>query len=411
MPTPNNYNITEFHFNKEQIRILSPERYDPLTVLENDTYSFTVKAWDNDNNKYVLLKKVFNPLSSAYDSKKIYREFALASKVRHKNILTIIDAYTPQDDWTEFNDIYFVYPNMDTTLRILNTHNRSLLTNKKTGAEFVGFLVYQLLLAVRFLHQQKLKLVHRDIRPDNIYIIRSENDLTATVLKLADIGSARQHSPSSDEVVNIYPASYPYRSPETILTDSYESSVDIWSAGCVLAELIIGRPTFQRRSSFNLIFDIVSTIGLTDTEISELPDYLQIKVRKNPEKFKKNKINEMFDDFMLPNWDKQGINGAEFRNLLNQMLVYDPKKRSNADELLKLPVWGYLKKSPEPNIEAKAEYVEGYGEITEENSNWKSKFNISSKIGSIIVLTNDNLKLRHPNLTHCTKKFSDFCRK
>jgi hypothetical protein len=42
MPTPKDYNITEFHFNKEQIRILSPERYDPLTVLENDTYSFTV---------------------------------------------------------------------------------------------------------------------------------------------------------------------------------------------------------------------------------------------------------------------------------------------------------------------------------------------------------------------------------
>jgi p38 MAP kinase len=263
---------------------------------------------------------------------------------------------------------------MDTTLRVLNTHNRSLLTNKKTGAEFVGFLIYQLLVAVRFLHQDKLKLVHRDIRPDNIYIIRSENDLTATVLKLGDIGSARQHSPSADEVVNIYPASYPYRAPEQILTDSYEPSVDIWSVGCVLAEIIIGRPTFQRRSSFNLIFDIISTIGLTDEEIANLPDYLQIKVRKNPEKFKKNKINEMFDDFMLPNWDKQGINGQEFRYLLNRMLVYDPKQRANADELLKLPVWGYLKKGVETNVEAKSEYVEGYGAPnTEENSNWKKK--------------------------------------
>uniref|UniRef100_A0A914XUS3 Protein kinase domain-containing protein n=1 Tax=Panagrolaimus superbus TaxID=310955 RepID=A0A914XUS3_9BILA len=85
MPTPKNFNITEFKYNNQVLRALSPERYDPLTVLETDTFSLTVKAWDNDNNKYVLLKKVFNPLSSAYDSKKIYREIALASKVRHKN--------------------------------------------------------------------------------------------------------------------------------------------------------------------------------------------------------------------------------------------------------------------------------------------------------------------------------------
>jgi serine/threonine protein kinase len=86
MPTPKIFNITEFKNNSQTVRILSPERYDPLMVLESDTYSITVKAWDNDNNKYVLLKKVSNPLSSAYDSKKIYRELALASKVRHKNV-------------------------------------------------------------------------------------------------------------------------------------------------------------------------------------------------------------------------------------------------------------------------------------------------------------------------------------
>uniref|UniRef100_A0AC34G970 Protein kinase domain-containing protein n=1 Tax=Panagrolaimus sp. ES5 TaxID=591445 RepID=A0AC34G970_9BILA len=59
--------------------------------------------------------------------------------------------------------------------------------------------------------------------------------------------------------------------------------------------------------------------------------------------------------------------------MLNRMLVYDPRRRSNAEELLKLPIWGYLKKTVEQNIEAKSEYFEGYGEVTEENSNWKKK--------------------------------------
>lgn len=121
-------------------------------------------------------------------------------------------------------------------------------------------LMFQILTGVDFLHSNRI--VHRDLKPANILVTNKGQ------VKLADFGLARiykQTQPLTAVVVTLW-----YRAPEVLLQSSYSSSVDVWSCGCIFAELYNKKPLFPGQSENDQLFKIFDLIGSPDP--SDWPD-------------------------------------------------------------------------------------------------------------------------------------------
>ncbi|OWK52115.1 Cyclin-dependent kinase 3 [Lonchura striata] len=174
--------------------------------------------------------------------------------------------------------------------------------------------LFQLLQGVSFCHSHRV--IHRDLKPQNLLI----NE--AGAIKLADFGLARAFGVPlrtyTHEVVTLW-----YRAPEILLGCRYYSTpVDIWSIGCIFAEMMTRKALFAGDSEIDQLFQIFRTLG-TPTEVTwpgvtQLPDYKG--------SFPQWPRKEMKD--IVPNLDRDG------RDLLTQLLLYDPSKRISAKAAL-----------------------------------------------------------------------------
>jgi len=175
---------------------------------------------------------------------------------------------------------------------------------------FVKLFVYQMLRAVNYLHHcPGLNICHRDIKPQNILV-----DPSTGVLKMCDFGSAKQLNPAEPNVS--YICSRYYRAPELIFgATSYTTTIDIWSLGCVFAELLIGQPIFPGESSVDQLVEIIKVLGTPTREEIE-------------------SMNKNYTDFKFPSikahpWSKifRSHTPPEAIDLLTKMLRYTPTSR------------------------------------------------------------------------------------
>lgn len=181
----------------------------------------------------------------------------------------------------------------------------------------IKLIMFQIIRGVDYLHSRKF--LHRDLKPANILI-----DHITLNTKIADFGLSRLYSfpvrPLTKEVLTLW-----YRAPELMLGFfNYSLDLDMWSVGCIFAEIVIGRPLIQGDSEIDQIFKIFNIFGTPTDETlpgySNFPDY-----NKNYPRFKgiglKNYIGE---DKMEP----------LAMDLLEKLLVIDPCKRITAKEAL-----------------------------------------------------------------------------
>ena len=191
------------------------------------------------------------------------------------------------------------------------------------GAERVRDLMWQLVCGVDFLHSHRI--VHRDIKPQNILVT------TNGKVKLADFGLARIYDFNSlltTTVVTLW-----YRAPEVLLGTTYATPVDLWAVGCVLAELLTGKPLFPGRNDSDQLGRIFSIIG-TPTE-ADWPEESQVLRKNFPDTRGSGLANRVI-----------GVE-PEALDLLQKMLHFDPKKRITASEALVHPYFDY-DHGPEP---------------------------------------------------------------
>ena len=189
-------------------------------------------------------------------------------------------------------------------------------TSKKLPEKVIKQIIYQILCGVNYLHS--LKYIHRDIKPDNI-LISSEGKIILTDFDLCRQESKGKDDPMTRTAVTLY-----YRAPELFFGDSYYGNkIDIWSIGCVFAELITGKPLFKANNELGTLSNIIETIGCPSEEnwpgVSQLPNYL-------PFTGGEFKLGKMLEEGGL---SKEGI------DIVTKMLMLDPKKRPSCEELLK----------------------------------------------------------------------------
>ncbi|ESN96461.1 hypothetical protein HELRODRAFT_107531 [Helobdella robusta] len=200
---------------------------------------------DPRTNKRVALKKISNIFQSVVSCRRVYRELTMLTDFKHDNILSATDIVFSR---TDNNELYVLTELMQSDLHKIISSNQTLTV------EHVKIFVYQILRGLKFLHSANI--IHRDIKPGNLLV---NGDCK---LKICDFGLARVYEPSdmqrmTQEVVTQY-----YRAPEILMgAKHYTYAVDMWSVGCIMAELLSRRVLFQANNPIQQLDLIVSILG------------------------------------------------------------------------------------------------------------------------------------------------------
>merc|ERR1711920_899783 len=177
---------------------------------------------------------------------------------KHENLISILDMYPP--DHPDFDDIYIVTDLMEADL------HKVIYSKQVLNDEHHQYFSYQVLRGLLYLHSANV--VHRDLKPSNILVNKNCD------LKICDFGLARGFGKEEDDpTLTDYVVTRWYRAPEVVLLASeYTESIDVWSVGCILCELIGRKPIFTGKDHLDQIKKILAVIGTpSEEDMSWLP--------------------------------------------------------------------------------------------------------------------------------------------
>ncbi|KAJ5624190.1 hypothetical protein N7510_000499 [Penicillium lagena] len=278
-------------------------------------------------HRSVAVKKLTDPFKTATVAKHMFREIKLLKQLQHENVClpsySLSNLALTRTQIIHLQDI-FISPTEDIYLvtDLMATDLHSVLKARAVDSQFTQYFMYQILRGLKYVHSAGV--VHRDLKPSNILI--NEN----CDLKLCDFGLARvQEAHMTGYVSTRY-----YRAPEIMLTwRRYNEKVDIWSAGCIFAELILGRPLFPGKNHIDQFCVITELLGsppdnvvakVASENVNLIPATLKFvsSLPKRP----RQPLSKL-----LPSTDPKAI------ALLENMLQFDPDKRCSAEEALTAP--------------------------------------------------------------------------
>lgn len=199
-------------------------------------------------NTKVAVKCIRDFASDPLIGKRILREIRIQSALKHENLLKLVDLLpVPGPD---FNDVYIAMPYLHIDL------SRVIYSKMKLSDSHVQAFDCQILRGLKYLHSAGV--VHRDLKPANILV---NQDCT---LCIADFGLARGRS-SEEEKLTEYVVTRWYRAPELMLLPSgYFEAVDLWSVGCIHAELVTREPLFPGRDTMDMLRRISGVLGFSE---------------------------------------------------------------------------------------------------------------------------------------------------
>lgn len=271
----------------------------------------------------MAIKKLHRPFQSELFAKRAYRELRLLKHMKHDNVIGLIDVFTANISLDRFQDFYLVMPFMGTDLG-------KLMKLQRLSEDKVQYLVYQMLKGLKYIHSAGI--IHRDLKPGNLAINQE------CELKILDFGLARH----TDSEMTGYVVTRWYRAPEVILSwMHYTQTVDIWSVGCIMAEMLLGKPLFKGNDHLDQLSEIMK---ITGTPTQEFITKLKSQDAKNYIKTLP-KISKKDLQLLLPKAKPQAV------DVLDHMLLLDPESRVTAAEALTLPYFSEFR-DPEEETEA-----------------------------------------------------------
>ncbi|XP_021275160.1 mitogen-activated protein kinase 20 isoform X1 [Herrania umbratica] len=306
-------------------------RYKIQEVIGKGSYGVVCSAIDTHTGEKVAIKKIHDIFEHISDAARILREIKLLRLLRHPDIVEIKHIMLPPSR-RDFKDIYVVFELMESDL------HQVIKANDDLTREHYQFFLYQLLRALKYIHTANV--YHRDLKPKNI--LANAN----CKLKICDFGLARVAFNDTPTTIfwTDYVATRWYRAPELCgsFFSKYTPAIDIWSIGCIFAEVLTGKPLFPGKNvvhQLDLMTDLLGTPSL-DT-ISRVRNekarrYLTSMRKKQPIPFEQK----------FPNADPLAL------RLLQRLLAFDPKDRPTAEEALADPYFkGLAKVEREPSCQ------------------------------------------------------------
>ena len=285
-------------------------------IIGSGSFGTVYQATIAETGETVAIKKVFQ------DKKYKNREYQILQMIDNENLVKLKQAFFTKGDKSDEIFLNVVMDYIPETLsRLVRQYHKS---KTQIPMLIIKLYSYQILRGIAYL--ETLGICHRDIKPQNILI-----DPNTHSLKICDFGSAKMLVKGETNIA--YICSRYYRAPELIFGSSeYTNAIDVWSVGCVIAEMILGVPLFPGETSVDQLVEIIKVLGTpTKDQILEMnPNYNDFKFQNIKSigwaiVFKNMVLDENFNDF--------------FSNLL----VYEPKKRLKPLEALTHPFFNELR--------------------------------------------------------------------
>ncbi|NXV82789.1 CDK3 kinase, partial [Atlantisia rogersi] len=293
------------------------EVFQKVEKIGEGTYGVVYKARSKRTGQLVALKKIRLDSETEGVPSTAIREISLLKELKHPNIVRLLDVIHSQ------KKLYLVFEYLNQDLK----QYMDTAQTERLPLSLVKNYLFQILQGVNFCHSHRV--IHRDLKPQNLLLDE------AGTIKLADFGLARAFGiplrTYTHEVVTLW-----YRAPEILLgCKYYATAVDMWSIGCIFAEMVTRKALFPGDSEIDQLFQIFRTLG-TPTEVTwpgvtQLPDY-----KRNFPQWAQKDMKEI-----LPNLDQDG------RDLLLQLLLYDPSRRISAKAALSHQYFSKNPQSPE----------------------------------------------------------------
>ncbi|KAF9528431.1 kinase-like domain-containing protein [Crepidotus variabilis] len=314
-----------------KVRFNVGTQYQVLDVVGEGAYGIVCSAVHRPSGRKVAIKKIA-PFEHSMFCLRTLRELKLLKFLSEagvcENIISILDIVKPPSI-EAFKEVYLIQELMETDMhRVIRTQDLS--------DDHAQYFVYQTLRAIKALHSADV--IHRDLKPSNL-LLNANCDL-----KVCDFGLARSvktAEPSGTETgfMTEYVATRWYRAPEIMLTfKQYTKAIDVWSIGCILAEMLSGKPLFTGRDYHHQLTLILDVLG-TPT----LDEFYAITTRRSRDYIralpfrKKRPFATLF-----PNANPLAV------DFLTKTLTFDPKKRITVEDALAHP---YLEAYHDPDDE------------------------------------------------------------
>lgn len=288
--------------------------YDVAVMVGEGAYGTVCSAVHKPSGQKVAIKKI-TPFDHSMFCLRTLREIKLLKAFNHENIISILDITKPES-FESFKEVYLIQELMETDMhRVIRTQDLS--------DDHCQYFIYQTLRGLKYMHSANV--LHRDLKPSNL-LLNANCDL-----KICDFGlsrSANFNEANSAGFMTEYVATRWYRAPEIMLTfKEYTKAIDVWSVGCILAEMLNGKPLYPGRDYHHQLSLILDSLGTPSMD-----DFYAIKSRRARDyirslPFKKRvKFADVF-----PKANPQAI------DLLEKLLAFNPLKRITVDEALKHP--------------------------------------------------------------------------
>ncbi|XP_020107019.1 cyclin-dependent kinase G-2 [Ananas comosus] len=292
----------------------SVDEFERLNKIDEGTYGVVYRARDKKTGEVVALKKVKMEKEREGFPLTSLREINILLSFHHPSIVDVKEVVVG----SSLDSIFMVMEYMEHDLKGLMEAMKQPFSQSE-----VKCLMLQLLEGVKYLHDNWV--LHRDLKTSNI-LLNNRGEL-----KICDFGLARQYGsplkPYTQLVVTLW-----YRAPELLLgAKEYSTAIDMWSLGCIMAELLAKEPLFNGKTEFDQLDKIFRTLGTPNEKI--WPGFAKLPhVKANFVKQPYNRLREKFPPTSFSG--RPSLSEAGF-DLLNKLLTYDPEKRITAEAALK----------------------------------------------------------------------------
>jgi cell division cycle 2-like protein len=296
----------------------SVHSFERLNHIEEGTYGVVYRARDRQTGEIVALKKLkmdreLNgfPITSL-------REIRTLMEAAHENVVSVREIVVGDT----LSQVYIVMEFIEHDLKTLLTMQRMPFL-----ASEVKTLMRQLLGAMSLLHRNWI--IHRDLKTSNLLMNNRGQ------IKLADFGLARTYGEPRKGDLTALVVTLWYRAPELLMgATEYDTAIDIWSVGCIFAELIMRKPLFAGKNEIDQLTKIFRLLGQPNETswpgFGSLPNAKALTRVAQPYSALRQSLRHSTDHCI---------------DLLHRLLTYDPAKRITADEALLHP---YFAEAPAP---------------------------------------------------------------
>ncbi|CAM9133357.1 unnamed protein product [Bubo scandiacus] len=298
------------------------DEYEVIETIGTGAYGVVSSARRRDTGQQVAIKKIPNAFDVVTNAKRTLRELKILKHFKHDNIIGIKDILKPTVPYGEFRSVYVVLDLMESDLHQI-IHSAQPLT-----LEHVRYFLYQLLRGLKYIHSANV--LHRDLKPSNLLV--NEN----CELKIGDFGMARglgadpRHAKA---FLTEYVATRWYRAPELLLSlHRYTRAIDMWSVGCIFAEMLGRRQLFPGRNYVHQLQLIMAVLGTPPATVMAAIGAERVRAY----------VQSLPPRPAVP-WESLfGDAEPAALALLGRMLRFDPRERVGVAEALRHPFFGQV---------------------------------------------------------------------